>query len=171
MNYQYNYRSILGLNLDVLSFMTFLIILLLINIIGKYFPIIIAIPICFVLPFVLSSIWGNKKSIFEKNNKLIIKYNGTLLNNSRSAILPEYIPIYKILIYETGIEIRVLFTIMFLPYEEIYKIEKRGSKTWAIKIIIYSKVARIPARIGLEGLKEEIYINMIKYWKLKKNVN
>lgn len=171
MNKKQYFHSTLGISLETTEILIVIFIITSILIFGKLFPTVIVIPFFFIFPFIVSSIWNRKKSMFEIKNDLIAKYNGVFMNDSKHPLLPAYTPIYKILIYKKGIEIRVLFSSLFIPYEKVLKIENKRATTWGQQIIIYSNVDYISQRIALEGLKENVYTIVEKSRKEFININ
>ena len=160
-----NYYSYIGLKFSNIDWI-FLAIAI-ISIVGGYYYNLFYWVIIFI-PFLLllSGLYSRKSSPFEKQYNIISKYNGVFFF-TKSKLIPfltgYHLVYFYLIIYEEGIEIRVLFSCFFIPYEKITDI-KLKSKFCSL-ITIKSSLKDVPSVIFLQGVSKKAFTIINKHMK------
>ena len=161
-----NYYSYIGLKFGKIEWI-FLAITIISIIGGYYYKLFYWLIIFIPFLFLLSGLYSRKISPFEKQYNIFSKYNGVFffIKSKFIPFLTGYHLIYfYLIIYEEGIEIRVLFSCFFIPYEKITDI-KLKSKFCSL-ITIKSSLKDVPKVIFLQGVSERAFTIIKKHLKL-----
>ena len=110
----------------------------------------IILLIIFVLLVLVPVLYNRKKSPFEKNRVILEKYDGAgNIQGLRGAL-------FRLIIYEEGIEIRAFYHRYYIPFKEMTKVE--------IEKGLISK--RLKFETGINGLPDYIVSSDRKCWNL-----
>ncbi len=119
----------------------------------------IILLIIIIILFVVPMFGNRKKSHFEQNKKVLAEYDGIgTIQGLRGAM-------FRLVIYEEGMEIRALYHRYYIPFKEIKKVEKKEG--------YFSK--RLDIVTGISGIPDYIESSDKKFWELaeliKKRIN
>lgn len=124
---------------------------------------IIVIPIIFFTPEILFILYYKRKTPFEEQFTLEKKFIGNFYSTIRKWFHQDYNFLFYLVIYKEGLEIRVLLTSFFIPYEKITDIEFESK--FSPSITIESSLKNVPSVISLGGVSEKAFPIIKRYLK------
>ncbi len=160
-----NYYSYFKLNINNMDWI-FLLICILSIVGGQYFKWLYWTIVIIPSFIIYSALYCRRKTPFEEKYNLIKKQRGIFFF-TKSKFVPfltgSHMIFFYLIIYKEGIEIRVLYTCYYIPFNKIIEV-KQKKNIFGSTIIIKSNIKFIPNEIYLSDLNEDIY------YLIKKNV-
>ena len=109
----------------------------------------LATPFIFISVFLSPILYNYRKSIFENDRKPLKKITG----GGSISLFSGTVPFFRLLIYDDGLEIRVMFNSFFIPYTKMSEPPHRvGSLTKGLAI--KSDLPGVPAVIRFLGISQ-----------------
>ena len=148
---------------QMLLFILIVIIAIILSLIVNNKYAIIVIPIIIFTPDTLFLLYYKRKTPFEEQFTLEKKFIGNFYSTIRKWFNKDYNFLFYLVIYKEGLEIRILLTSFFIPYEKITDIEFESK--FFPSITFETSIKDIPSVISLEGVSEKAFPLIKKYLK------
>lgn len=116
----------------------------------------------FVIAFVLPIYYNTRPSVFEKEHVLIESWVG---GGSMMWFYGQW-PLFKLLVYKDGLEVRVYFHCYFIPYDKMDE-PSEESAFFNVGVLIKSDLPEVPSRIRFGQVRAKNVLDFVKTQRSK----